>query len=221
MAFGRADSIARAGSGFVIRTRYGMGVLLVSGVFACGTQTPDPPDVAMTEPDVRWPVPPGWKEETFTLPPDFAPTLPYHGTEDLRFMPGFSSPTAPDFWSYDFVWWLDEPPAFDATSIGASLATYFRGLATAVGGSKYPLDTARYRADLTLVPASSPPRLTGQVFTYDPFVTGLPIVLNVEAELRSCPRTKQVAIVVALSPKDTADSVWNALRATARTLVCE
>jgi hypothetical protein len=73
---------------------------------------------------------------------------------------------------------------------------------------------------LTAVPGSEPPRLTGQVFTYDPFTTGLPITLNVEAELRSCPGRKQVAIVVALSPKDGTDAVWKALRATARTLVC-
>ena len=135
-------------------------------------------------------------------------------------MPGFSSPTAPDFWSYDLVWWLDQPPPFDATSLAATLTTYFQGLTTAVGGSKYHLDPARYRTVLTPVPASEPPRLTGQVFTYDPFATGLPITLNVEAEIRSCPGTKQVAIVVALSPKDTNDSVWNALRATAGTLVC-
>jgi hypothetical protein len=41
-----------------------------------------------------------------------------------------------------------------------------------------------------------------------------------KAELRSCPGTKQVAIVVALSPKDTTDGVWKALRATAGALVC-
>jgi hypothetical protein len=136
-------------------------------------------------------------------------------------MPGFSSPTAPDFWSYDFVWWLDEAPRFDAASLAAALTTYFQGLATAVGGSKYHFDPARYHVVLTAVPRGEPPRLTGQVFTYDPFATGLPITLNVEAELRSCPGSKQVAIVVALSPKDSTDSVWNALRTTAGSLVCE
>jgi hypothetical protein len=135
-------------------------------------------------------------------------------------MPGFSSPNAPDFWSYDLVWWLDQPPPFDATSLTAALTLYFQGLATAVGGSKYHLDPARYQTVLAAVPASEPPRLTGQIFTYDPFVTGLPITLNVEVELRPCPGTTQIAIVVALSPKDGTDSVWKALRATAGTVVC-
>ena len=196
-------------------------LLLLSWTFASAAGPPKQPDAAASGPEVRWPIPTGWKHETFALPPDFAPDLPYHGTEELRFMPGFSSPTAPDFWSYDFVWWLDQPPTFDAPNLAASLTTYFRGLATAVGGSKYKLDPARYNAVLAPVAASEPPRLTGQVFTYDPFATGLPITLNVEAELRSCPGSGQVAIVVALSPKETTDSVWNALRTTAGSLVCK
>jgi hypothetical protein len=178
------------------------------------------PDAADSAPSIRWPVPTGWKHETFALPPEFAPEFPYRGTEDLRFMPGFSAPTAPDFWSYDFVWWLEERPQFDATSLAAALTTYFRGLSTAVGGSKYQFDPSRYRADLTTVPGSAPPRIAGQVFTYDPFQTGLPLILNVEAELRSCPGTGQFAVVVALSPKDTTDPVWKALRATAAAVVC-
>jgi hypothetical protein len=170
--------------------------------------------------DVAWPIPAGWKHETFALPPDFAPEFPWKGSEDLRFMPGFSAPAAPDYWSYDFVWWLGERPQFDAKVMSEVLTTYFRGLATAVGGAKYQFDPARFRGALTAVPGSQPPRVTGQVFTYDPFATGLPLTLNVEAELRSCPATRRFAVVVALSPKATTDDVWKALRASADALVC-
>ena len=203
------------------RTAHRMtGILLLSVSFACAAGSPEPPSAAPAEPAARWPIPAGWKHETFALPPEFAPTLPYRGTEDLRFMPGFSSPAAPDYWSYDFVWWLEQRPAFDAASIGKALTVYFQGLAGAVGGSKYKFDPAHFRAVLSPVPGSEPPRLTGQVFTYDPFATGLPITLNVEAELRSCPATKQVALVVALSPKHTTDGVWKSLHDAARALVC-
>jgi len=203
------------------RTAHRIALLSLLGwTLACKAAVPNPPDIAGSRPSLHWPVPTGWKDETFALPPDFAREFPYQGTEDLRFMPGFSSPAASDFWSYDFVWWLDQPPRFDASTLAAALTTYFRGLSTAVGASKYQLDASRYRAVLAAVPGSSPPRIAGQVFTYDPFATGLPIVLNVEAELRSCPRTGQFAIVVALSPKDTTDQVWNALRAAAATAEC-
>lgn len=191
---------------------------LLSWSLACEAPPSKQPDAAVAEPTLQWPVPAGWKHETFALPPEFAPEFPYRGTEDLRFMPGWSSPTAPDFWSYDFVWSLDERPQFDATSMAAALTTYFRGLSTAVGGARYQFDASRYRADLTAVPGSAPPRLAGRVFTYDAFQTGLPLALNVEAELRSCPETGQFAVVVALSPKDTTDNVWKDLRATAAAL---
>jgi hypothetical protein len=179
-----------------------------------------PPDAAAPAPSMSWPVPEGWKHETFALPPDFAPEFPYRGTEELRFMPGWSSPTAPDFWSYAFVWLLDERPPFDAESLAAALTTYFHGLSSAVGGDKYPFDPSRYRADLAAVPGSAPPRIAGRVFTYDGFQTGQPLVLNVEAELRSCPETGRFAVVVALSPKDATDNVWKDLRAESATLVC-
>jgi hypothetical protein len=193
---------------------------LLGWALACEARLPKPPDAVVPEPSIQWPVPTGWKHETFALPPDFAPMFPFRGSEDLRFMPGFSSPDAPDFWSYDFVWWLDERPRFDATKIAAALTAYFHGLCTAVGASKYAMDPSRYRADLIVVPGSAPPRMAGQVFTYDPFQTGLPLILNVEVEMRSCPGTGRTAIVVALSPKDPSDGVWKELRATAAGWVC-
>lgn len=196
--------------------------LLSSVGWPLGCQAPpvQPLDAADSVASIGWPVPRGWKHETFALPPDFAPDFPYPGTEDLRFMPGFSSPGAPDWWSYEFVWWLDQRPQFDAASLAGALTTYFRGLSTAVGASRFQFDPSRHRAVLAAVPGSAPPRIAGQVFTYDPFETGLPLVLNVEVELRSCAATPRVAIVVALSPRDTRDGVWDELRDAAATWEC-
>jgi hypothetical protein len=187
------------------------------GVFAAAMAQVPPAPAA----DLRWPIPAGWKHETFELPPGFAPEFPYKGSEDLRFMPGWSEPTASDWWSYAFVWWMDQPPSFDALSVEAALTTYFQGLAAAVGGEMYKFDPARFRTALKPVPNSNPPRLTGQIFTYDAFKTGGPIVLNVEAELRSCRAASKAAFVIVLSPKETTDAVWKALRDAAGALKCE
>jgi len=154
------------------------------------------------------------------LPPAFARQLPYRGTEELRFMPGFYTLGAVDFWSYDLAWWLEQPPAFDTETVSIALTTYFRGLTTAVGGAKYHFDPARFRSVLAPVSGAGISRLTGQVFTYDPFKTGEPVTLNVEAELRRCPAARHTMIVVALSPKPRTDSLWTHLRATAGALVC-
>jgi hypothetical protein len=134
-------------------------------------------------------------------------------------MPGFYTPSAVDFWSYDLAWWLEQPPAFDTATVSIALTTYFRGLATTVGGAKYRFDPSRFRSVLTSVPGA-PSRMTGQVFTYDPFKTGEPVTLNVEAELRRCSAAGHTTILVALSPKPPADSLWTRLRAAAGALVC-
>lgn len=183
-------------------------------------QAPPPKQAPGLPSGLVWPVPQGWQHETFALPPDFAPQLPYHGTEELRFMPGFYTPGAVGFWSYDLAWWLDRPPAFDSASVSAALTTYFRGLATTVGGAKYHFDPLRFRSVLTPVAGATTSRLAGQVFTYDPFKTGEPITLNVEVELRRCPEARHTTIIVALSPRTPADPVWTRLRATAGALVC-
>jgi hypothetical protein len=195
-------------------------LLLLAASLSCRPSPPKEAAARAPTVDPRWPVPPGWNHETFALPPEFAPQLPYHGTEELRFMPGFYTAAAPDFWSYDLAWWLDQPPAFDTVSVAHALTTYFRGLAAAVGGSKYQFDSTRFRTVMTSAPGSAPARLTGQVFTYDPFTTGQPITLNVEAELRHCPSAPQTLIVVALSPEAPTDSIWTALRATAASVAC-
>jgi len=194
---------------------------LLSLALPSTARSADPPKAATAEQTARWPVPAGWKHESFPLPPDFASELPYHGTEDLRFMPGYFSPEAPDFWSYAFVWWLDQPPAFDAKVLAASLTTYYRGLSNAVGGSKYKMDPAYFRTVLSPVQGSNGARWTGQAFTYDVFKTGKPITLNVEAELRTCTATKQFALVMTLSPKDSKNAVWKSLRESADKVVCK
>src|SRR4029079_4215421 len=124
-------------------------LLLVGCALALDVRSADPPKAATAEQTARWPVPAGWTHETFPLPPAFAPELPYHGIEDLRFMPGYFAPGASDFWSYVFVWWLDDPPAFGAKGLAASLTTYYRGLSNVVGGSKYKLDPAYFRTVLS------------------------------------------------------------------------
>ena len=166
-----------------------------------------------------WPTPAGWTEETFPLPPSFADRVPLRGTELIRFMPGWARPDAADFWSYAFVWWLEEAPLFDSSTISAILTDYFRGLSAAVGGSKYQLDSTRFRTVLA-PPSGAAERLTGQVFSYDAFKTGKPLTLNVDIERRRCPASRRIAIVLALSPKPAGDPVWTHLRAATAAFEC-
>lgn len=201
----------------------GFTALMTLCAAACDAETPAPP----SSPAVRsatgfdWPVPEGWKHETIPFPLDFAPGLPFHGVEELRFAPGFFEPDSTTFWSYAFVWWLEDPPNFDAPSISAVLREYFAGLALEVGKDKYPMDPEWFRVELESRTEEGRTILVGQAYTYDAFVTGEKIVLNVEARLQDCPRAGRRAITFLLSPKQLDDPVWDDLKACESTLRCE
>ncbi len=208
-----------------MKTCIGIAALLVA---ACSngrnptsaSAPPAPETQSQSQPEFDWPVPAGWAQETIPFPIEFAPELPYRGLEELRFAPGFSTPDASTFWSYCFVWWIEEPPSFDPRSLSTALRDYFRGLSLAVGKDKFTLDPEHFRVELAQKSEGDRSVLVGQVHSYDAFVTGQPIVLNVEASLRSCPRAGHSAITFMLSPKSMEDAVWSELRACGSALRC-
>jgi len=158
-------------------------------------------------------VPAGWKHETIPFPLDFAPGLPFRGTEELRFAPGFFQPDSSTYWSYAFAWSLEDPPRFDADTLAPVLREYFSGLAQAVGKDKYAMDPARFKVELAPRIEGGRTALAGLVRSYDPFATGAPIDLNVEAQLRERPRGGPPVLTFLLSPRPFGDAVWAELHA--------
>ncbi len=166
---------------------------------ALGCAAPPPRPAAVGPvPSVAWPVPPGWKSETLPFPLDFAPDLPHRGTEEIRFAPGFSKPGTPGYWSYAFVWRLEDPASLDAVVLSRELSAYFRGLVAAVNAETHlvpVLDAAHFAA--TLSPQGD--ALAGSVETYDPFVTGGPLTLHARVRALSC-GSGRTALIFVLTP---------------------
>jgi len=201
----------------------GFGTLVSLSCSAGETTPPAAPSSpeSGSAPGLDWPLPEGWTPETIPFPLGFAPGIPFHGLEELRFAPGFFKPDTSTYWTYAFAWWLDDPPSFDAASISPVLREYFAGLSGAVGGDKYPMDPERFRVELESRTEGGQRLLVGQVFSYDPFVTGDPIVLNIEVRQRDCSRTGRRAMTFLLSPKPAGDPVWDDLHACELALRCE
>jgi hypothetical protein len=174
---------------------------------------------AASDDGFSWPVPAGWRKETIPFPLEFAPDLKHKGVEELRFGPGFSRPDQPDYWSYDFVWRLDDDSAVDETTLPAELTRYFRGLDMTVGGKKYGFDAGRFKATVAAVPASAG-AFRARVESYDAFATGKPIVLNAEITSRTCPDGRRRAVAFAISPQAGDAPVWKALRDEASAFQC-
>jgi hypothetical protein len=175
----------------------------------------------------EWPLPEGWRQETIPFPLEFAPELPYQGVEELRFSPGMFKPDQGGYWSYAFVWWLDGRPTLDATELSSSLTRYFTGLCTSVAKEKgQAIDPAKVSASLHGM-TDSPRKLehavrafAGTVNSYDPFATGKPIVLNVEAWVWDCDRSGKRAVLVLASPQPESAPIWSSLRKRRDEFVC-
>ena len=169
---------------------------------------------------VTWPVPDGWRREVIPFPLEFAPGVADRGVEELRFAPDFFKPEAPTFWSYTFVWLLDDAPVPDQRWLERALVVYFSGLADAVGGKKYTFDTARYRA--ALAPATAPAgwrAWQGTFDSYEPFVTGKPLTLHLEAQVKDCGGRR--AWLFAASPQAPDHEIWARLRESVAAFRCE
>jgi hypothetical protein len=128
-------------------------------------------------------VPSGWRTETIPFPLGFAPSLAHRGAEELRFPPGMFDPSSLQYWSYAFVWRLEDPAKLDAAALGGELTAYYRGLIAAVDRDGKVRDRDRIVANAEATSSSSF-RLRAHVF--DAFTTGAPIDLVGSATRESC-----------------------------------
>jgi hypothetical protein len=174
-------------------------------VAACGgattTSTPSDPakpdPVPAPRPSPTWPLPDGWRTEIIPFPLGFAPTIEHRGLEEIRFAPGFFDREAPGYWSYAFVWRLDDPADLTAAALGTELTTYFRGLVAAVDGDKKRVDPTTIVVHASASGATF--SLVARVF--DVFGDANPIDLTGTAERRPCPDNGSLWIVT-FTPND-------------------
>src|SRR5689334_3811165 len=74
------------------------------------------------------PVPQGWTIERFLIPISFAPQISYKGVEDIRFAPGWANAKSDEYWTYAFLWYLEDAVKITAPIIEENLKAYYTGL---------------------------------------------------------------------------------------------
>lgn len=79
-------------------------------------------------------LPEGWRPEVIKLPLTFAPDIPITGTEEVRFAPGWGDVDSEEYFSYAFVWFLDDPKDLTIEDLEYFLIAYFDGIMGMVGG---------------------------------------------------------------------------------------
>jgi len=158
--------------------------------------------------------PADWRKESFQFPLAFAPTLPYEGTEQVRFAPSWTHFDAPDGFSYVVLWNI-KPALVEGAALERALEVYFDGLMNNVANARR-LDAMVPQTAAVLHPLAVPAGWTaayaGAIHTWNGFSKAEPLVLNAEITQRKC-GTDRIQVFFALSraPRDAA--VWDSLRA--------
>jgi hypothetical protein len=157
------------------------------------------------------PIPKGWTIERFLIPISFAPQIPYKGVEDIRFSPGWAKVTSDEYWTYAFLWYLDQLPKINAGTLAKNLKAYYTGLiktntnnSKASPGKSIPVTTAFYKVTTD----------KGDMETYNGTIEMLdymqrkPINLNCIVHLKFYKEMNRAILFYELSPKPFIHNNW-------------
>lgn len=159
-------------------------------------------------------LPKGWGSEKFTVPPGFAPEIKYHGVEDIRFAPGWGNAGNENYWTYAFLWFLDEPLTLTTESLEKDLTAYYTGLL------KVNSDSTKHGGEKTLIVktsmknvkalAAGEPQYEGTIYMRD-YMSRKPITLNCRVISRFCKETNKAIVFFRLSPQPFSHAAWKLL----------
>ncbi len=152
--------------------------------------------------------PTDWNREIIELPLSFAPEIALSGIEDVAFAPGWSKAGAEDFWTYKFVWNLEDPITLSETYLEEMCRKYYDGLMLAVmGGPPDNSDSLNMEKTLATFIASDGGYL-GKVKVFDAFTTKEMLTLYFKVDELHCKGHVNQIIVFDISPKALEDEIW-------------
>ena len=158
-----------------------------------------------------------WQFERFSLPPEFAPNIPYKGAEELRFSPGMFVKDTATYFTYAFVAELDNVRSISQDDIRNYLLNYFKGLCSSTAKQRHlSIDTSKIDVGL------EKKQNEGNNASYDAtldifgvFADGAPVKLNAEITVMN-DKAAKIYLVFIASPLDKTDNVWKELRSIQR-----
>ena len=157
--------------------------------------------------------PESWRKETFTFPLVFAPTIPYEGTEIVRFAPYWTQFATERGFTYVLMWDVKRRPV-EAADLERGLMVYFDGLMESVTRARKVPDPGTVTS--TALHPMAPPAgwaqaLGGRLWTWNGFAKGEPLTLHLEVAQRPC-GTDRMQVFYAFSQAPRSHAVWEELR---------
>ena len=151
--------------------------------------------------------PKDWGKEIIQLPPGFAPDMNYRGTEDIRFAPGMFKPESETFFTYVFLLSGKCGEGLDQKTVESEIMAYYKGLATAVGGKKFSIDTSAFKIELA---SSTKGKYKGKLDWIEPFKTGKEQSLNLK--IYTWESKEKHFLFAMVSPSKFESKVWEKLQ---------
>ena len=169
-------------------------------------------------------IPPGWTTEKISFPIEFAPQINYKGVEELRFAPGWGKKGDQQYWSYAFLWWLENDPAINEEALEKDLTAYYNGLVNVnITERKIP----SIKTVPTVVKVNKINTAAGDIATYSGTINMLdymipaPMTLNSIIHVRACQLKKRTAVFFEMSPQQVDHAIWKEFDDIIKGLACE
>jgi len=165
--------------------------------------------------------PEGWRKESFAFPLPYAPSLPYEGTEQVRFSPEWARFSTEGGFSYVVLWDI-KPAPLEPEALQRALGVYFDGLMNNVAIAR-KIDAMVPQSVAVLHPLAAPRgwsgAYAGAIHTWNAFSKAEPLVLNIEIAERRC-APERVQVLFAIAKVSRASPVWDRLRAIRASASC-
>ncbi|HUP31021.1 MAG TPA: hypothetical protein VM122_12655 [Usitatibacter sp.] len=157
--------------------------------------------------------PESWRKETFQFPLPFAPSIPYEGTEHVRFAPYWTDFTAERGFTYVVLWDVKRR-ALEPAELERGLLVYFDGLMESVTRARKIADPGTVTS-VALHPMAAPAGWTtasgGRLWTWNGFAKGEPLTLHLEISYRPCGEDR-MQVFHAFSRAERTRPAWDELR---------
>ncbi|MFD2562736.1 hypothetical protein [Aquimarina rubra] len=152
-----------------------------------------------------------WRSEVLEFPLIFAGDLDYKGEEHIRFAPGWGETNSEDYFSYVFLWMLEEDPKLNEATLENIMNIYFDGLMNtgAITNFSFFKDIPETESSMQKIDDN---RYKGSIKFYDEFFAKDMITLNADIQYQYCNATEKHMVWFYLSPKEINHPIWNQLK---------
>lgn len=145
--------------------------------------------------------PEAWSTERIPFPISFAREIPLVGVEDLKFAPGWSNAEADDYWTYVFVWYVDDVGKISQDSLTSWVNRYYDGL---MGANADNPEKGRTVTKYVKTPEG----FEGQLEVFDNFFSKEMMVLYSQMTEQKCLETGKTIMRFNMSTRPFDHAVW-------------